>query len=61
MAQLVSDGILKEIPVDPYSGESFRYSNNIVYSVGPDREDEKGAVPWTPPNTVESKSGDIVF
>lgn len=61
LSSLVSDNILKEIPIDPYSGNPFGYSDNIIYSVGPDREDGKGAVPMTPRDVVQSKPGDIVF
>ncbi len=59
--QLVSDGILDEIPIDPYSKESFRYSDNKIYSVGPDTEDGKGAVSLTARDIVHRKPGDIVF
>ena len=61
LGSLVSDGILSEVPIDPYSGKPFKYSNNIIYSVGPDREDGKGAVPMTPRDVVKNKAGDIVF
>ncbi|RJP73040.1 MAG: hypothetical protein C4532_05085 [Candidatus Abyssobacteria bacterium SURF_17] len=58
---LVSDGILKAIPIDPYSEGPFRYSENIIYSVGTDREDGRGEIPMTPREVVEGKPGDIVF
>jgi hypothetical protein len=61
LGSLVSDNILEEIPLDPYSEKPFGYSDNIVYSVGPDREDGKGTVPLTPPYGAPQTPGDFVF
>jgi hypothetical protein len=50
---LVKDGLLKEVPKDPYDGKPLRFKRTptgvIVYSVGPDMIDNGGKVgPATP-------------
>ncbi len=41
--------ILKSVPVDPYTGKALRYvkrgKDGVVYSVGPDRDDDNLATP----------------
>ena len=56
---LVADGIIKEIPVDPFSNESFKYVDNKIYSIGPDFEDDGGDVniKWR----ISKNKGDIIF
>ena len=43
---LVKDGLLKEVPKDPYDGKTLRFKRTptglIVYSVGPDLIDNGG-------------------
>jgi hypothetical protein len=41
---LVKDGILRKVPIDPFSGKPLLYlpGKRIVYSVGPDAKDDGG-------------------
>jgi hypothetical protein len=53
---------LKELPIDPCSGEGFRYKlldplNYQLYSVGPDRKDDGGAADDLVFSTTEQKPG----
>jgi hypothetical protein len=45
--ELVQGGYLKEVPKDPYDGQLLRYKRMpdgvVVYSVGPDKQDDGGA------------------
>jgi len=62
LAELVPQHI-EEVPTDPFSGEALRYKQTengyIVYSVGPDREDDGGREPEE--GTSLLKDGDILF
>ena len=55
---------LPQMPVDPFSGEAFRYQSQSggrdysLYSVGPDRADQQGATLYDPTNGTVS-AGDI--
>jgi competence protein ComGC len=48
LSDLVADGLLKDVPVDPYNGEALRYklrpNGAVVYSVGTDGVDNGGAI-----------------
>lgn len=58
------DYLLDPVPLDPYTGEPFRYSTDgetfIHYSLGPDLEDQGGETVYDSDNGWRSK-GDIVF
>lgn len=57
---LVANGILKQLPTDPYSGQPFRYKREgTVYSVGPDRVDGLGT--GAVDEFDSSVGGDFVF
>lgn len=49
----LSPDYLPELPKDPFSGEDFRYGADaeagtyLLYSVGPDKTDDGGAVVWS--------------
>jgi hypothetical protein len=49
---------------DPFTGRELRYENNgdsfILYSVGPDGEDQHGKNKYDPVNGTIS-NGDIIF
>jgi hypothetical protein len=50
------------LPMDPYSGSDFMYASDgasyRLYSIGPDSQDDRGAVPYDPTNGTTS-AGDI--
>lgn len=66
LAELVTSGVCTSLPCDPFragSVSSFSYdpksSPVIVYSWGPDGEDNRGAIEYDPTNGVRS-IGDII-
>jgi hypothetical protein len=62
--QLAPD-ILKEIPVDPFTGKSLIYKKTergfIIYSVGPNEKDDGGRGTWMPAQVILEKDDDIVW
>jgi hypothetical protein len=56
--------ILKSVPVDPYSGKPLRYvkrgKEGVVFSVGPDRDDDNLARPL-PLKHVDTADGDFTI
>jgi len=61
----LSPDILKEIPVDPFTGESFIYKKSgegfIVYSLGSNRKDDGGRGTWMRYAEVLEKDDDIAW
>lgn len=61
----LSPDILKEIPVDPFTGESFVYKKSgegfIVYSIGSNRKDDGGRGTWMRYAEVLEKDDDIAW
>lgn len=57
----LAPGILDKVPVDPVSGEPFRYECTEdgwrLWAVGPDKKDDGGEVPYDP----DTGKGDILF
>ena len=55
---------LPELPTDPFNAEEspeLRYvSDEIVYSIGPDKKDQEAAIKYDPTNGTISQ-GDIFF
>lgn len=53
---------LSEVPLDPYTGSELKYSlrepGYVVYSLGPDKIDQKGEMP---PSAPSSNSFDVSF
>ena len=58
---LVKDGLLKEIPRDPYDGQPLRWRRTatgvIVYCVGPDKIDNGGKFDRDDPTAVDTDLG----
>jgi hypothetical protein len=58
---LVKDGLLKDIPKDPYDGQPLRWRRTatgvIVYSVGPDKIDDGGKLNRDSPLTAGTDLG----
>jgi len=58
----LSPGIMKEIPVDPFTGKSYVYRKEddgfIVYSVGSNQKDEGGRGTWAITQMVMEKDDD---
>ena len=58
---LVKDGLLKDIPKDPYDGKSLRMRRTatgvIVYSVGPDKVDNGGKFDREDPTAADTDLG----
>jgi hypothetical protein len=58
---LVKDGLLKEIPRDPYDGQALRWRRTatgvIVYCVGPDKIDNGGKFDRDDPTTTDTDLG----
>ncbi len=58
-------GILKDIPVDPYTGKSLIYNKSgdgfIVYSVGSNEKDDGGRGTWMRDKLVLEKDDDIAW
>jgi hypothetical protein len=56
--------ILKSVPIDPYSDQPLRYqkrgNDGIVYSLGPDRDDDKLSKPL-PQKHVDTTDGDYTI
>jgi hypothetical protein len=56
---------LAQVPDDPFSGEALNYTNRasgyVLYSVGPDRQDDGGLKPMSRSPLKEVPSGDIIF
>ena len=56
----------KELPIDPFSGEPLRYAREgngksyRLYSVGPDRTDDKGEL-WYDPTNGTVSGGDVLL
>jgi hypothetical protein len=66
--ELIANGFLKELPMDPYSDKPLVYKktddNFILYSVGPNFRDDNGEVAiehGSPRRWGTSQAGDIIF
>ncbi len=60
----IMSGGLSELPVDPFTGEAFRYaateSGYVLYSAGPDMQDD-GGVPLGANGTFSARAGDLII
>ena len=65
LESLVSAGLLKEVPIDPFSGKSLVYSRYIdgfkLYSLGPNMQDDFGTPKAKKDNEPAYKDYDIVW
>jgi hypothetical protein len=56
--------ILKSVPIDPYSDQPLRYQkrgkDGVIYSLGPDRDDDKLSKPL-PRKHVDTSDGDFTI
>jgi hypothetical protein len=61
MAALVTAGLLKEVPTDPFDGQPLRWrrlpKGIVVYSVGPDGKDNGGNINRANPVAVGTDLG----
>jgi hypothetical protein len=66
LAALLSTSHVYSLPVDPFSGKPLGYRRTaegyLLYSVGPDRLDQKGEVEYDPYDPVKGRysEGDIL-
>ena len=63
MEDLVPE-FIESVPVDPFDGEPFHWTTTrkrgtVVYSVGPDKKDDKGKVEVK--HILEKREGDLVY
>ncbi len=62
--QLAPD-IIREIPVDPFTGKSLIYKKTeraiTIYSVGPNEKDDSGRGTWMPTQPILEKDDDIAW
>jgi type II secretory pathway pseudopilin PulG len=61
----LTPAFLPEVPNDPFTREQLFYRRQelgyVLYSVGPDREDDEGAKPISRESKLDSPKGDIIF
>ena len=59
LSELVTDGIIDEIPIDPFSNKPFQYIDGKIYSIGQDFKDDRASVKieWG----KNQNKGDIIF
>lgn len=63
--ELVSSGILSQIPIDPFSGQPFKYVDGKIYSFGHDKDDDLAAINVFDEANINNQSlmnnGDMIF
>lgn len=62
---LISVGIIDQIPIDPFSNESFKYTDGKIYSIGRNFKDDKAFIKYDQSKDDDfccgNESNDIIF